>query len=974
MGSPAMNPADKRWDPSRSDVCARFEAAWRSASAGFPPPQLDSYLLEVPESERPDARRALESIEQAYRDSLARRSAGEERVAAAATAGDFAQGRDTPGSASEARGAAATVGATVAAQESHTLAGGDQHSLSGTERLSGPAGAWLEFPGYEIAGELGRGGMGVVYKALQKGLGRWVALKMVLAGSHASPQQLARFRAEASAVARLQHPNIVQIYDVGERNGLPYFSLEFVEGGTLQQRIHGNPQPPREAAYLVETLARAVAYAHQLGIVHRDLKPANVLLTRDGVPKITDFGVAKRLEDSSGQTKSGMLVGTPSYMAPEQARAEASAVGPLVDVYALGAILYELLTGRPPFEAATTMDTIVKVTSQEAVAPSRLRYGLPPDLETICLKCLQKEPEPRYQSAQALAEDLRRFLAGEPIQARPVGSAERAWRWCKRNPRLAALGGVALALLVGWAVSSTFLYYQILAKEAAKEREYQRAESNREQAEENARREGIARREAEARRLEAQAAEQKAAERAGVAERQRTIMLGSLYGMITKVEDKLRDKEDMSDLRKGLLETGMDGLRQVEQAFGKSTLVDRSMGVAYQRLGDIYESVGKTDETMRLYKQSLVVFERLEKEEPDNDWLPWNRAISYDRLGSVSHDFQGDAAAALDYYRKSLALRQALAARVKTPEIKPARRNAALSVSYIKLASFTRDVGDPAAAREFARQALAQSEAALAADPKDAQSARFRATSRYTLGRAEAHLGLVAEARTTLRRCIEEREKFARDDPTSAAAKRDLGAAYEALGDLELEQGAVTTARDAYAKAQALHRALVEKERDNLEDQWNLGNAYYRLGTALEMLGERAAARTHFAECLKLREVRAKADPTNVQAQAEFMLAQARAGRRAEAARSADAVRDRSAKDPAYLFETARAYALCAGAAGNDKALQGRYSALAIGCLERALALGYRDRDALLREPDLEPIRTSPAYQTLLGKLPIPKP
>jgi WD40 repeat protein/tRNA A-37 threonylcarbamoyl transferase component Bud32 len=311
--------------------------------------------------------------------------------------------------------------------------------------------------GYEILGELGRGGMGVVYKARHTRLNRLVALKMILAGAHAREEDLARFSAEAEAVAGLRHPNIVQIYDVGEQGGLPYFSLEFVEGGTLEGRLDGTPWEAPRAAQLVETLARAIHAAHERGVIHRDLKPANVLLTADGTPKITDFGLAKRLDQDSGQTRTGTIMGTPSYMAPEQAGGRRDALGPRTDVYALGAVLYELLTGRPPFKAATPLDTVLQVIHREPVPPAQLNAKVPRDLETVCLKCLHKEPERRYASAQELAEDLHRFRNHEPIRARPVGRTERLGRWCRRNPVVAALtAAVAVALVAGTVISSWF--------------------------------------------------------------------------------------------------------------------------------------------------------------------------------------------------------------------------------------------------------------------------------------------------------------------------------------------------------------------------------------------------------------------------------------------------------------------------------------------------------------------------------------
>lgn len=318
-----------------------------------------------------------------------------------------------------------------------------------------PAAKPVPFPtvsGYDILGVLGRGGMGVVYKARQRKLQRLVALKMILGGAHASDEDLARFRIEGEAVARLQHPNIVQIYEVGDHDGLPFFSLEYVEGGSLEDKLNAAPIANRQGAAIVETLARAMHAAHEHGIIHRDLKPANVLLSAAGQPKITDFGLAKKLDQVGGQTRTGDAMGTPSYMAPEQAFGNLKQIGPASDTYALGAILYELMTNRPPFHGETALDTMVQVMSQEAVPASRLQPKVPRDLNTICMKCLEKEPRKRYASALELAEDLRRFLANEPIQARPVSVGEQLVKFAKRRPGIAALTALSLALLL-WGIA-----------------------------------------------------------------------------------------------------------------------------------------------------------------------------------------------------------------------------------------------------------------------------------------------------------------------------------------------------------------------------------------------------------------------------------------------------------------------------------------------------------------------------------------
>jgi WD40 repeat protein/serine/threonine protein kinase len=381
--------------------------------------------------------------------------------------------------------------------------------------------AALELPqvsGYEILRVLGRGGMGVVYLARQQKPSRLVALKMILGGAHATEDDRARFQVEADAVARVSHPNIVHLYEVGEHEGRPFLSMEFIDGESLDKKLNGTPQPAAATAKLVATLARSVHYAHQRGIVHRDLKPANILFQlveggapistpapellngdqstvptanwtavrvpaskavldelTNAIPKIADFGLAKRLDESAGRTRTGLLLGSPSYMAPEQASPLSQPSGgrprptisPATDVYALGAILYELMTGRPPFKAESALDTMMQVVREEPVAPSQLQRHTARDLETICLKCLHKEPHRRYASARELAEDLERFLRGEPILGRRVGKLERGWRWCRRNPWVAGLTAGIITLLCATVVVSVVAAVQFSARAEA---------------------------------------------------------------------------------------------------------------------------------------------------------------------------------------------------------------------------------------------------------------------------------------------------------------------------------------------------------------------------------------------------------------------------------------------------------------------------------------------------------------------------
>jgi tetratricopeptide (TPR) repeat protein len=436
------------------EACTRFERAWKAGQR----PRIEDVLGDRPEPERSSLLRELMALEIDYR-----RQAGE-----------------TPQRQEyHARFPALSTVVDRVFDEPSTLA---LHSVSE------PGTALPTIPGYEILGELGHGGMGVVYWAWQTGLHRPVALKAILAGAHANALQLARFRVEAEAVARLQHANIVQIHDIGEHEGRPYFALEYVDGGSLARQLNGTPWPVDRAASLVETLAQAIDHAHRQGIVHRDLKPANVLLTKDGQAKITDFGLAKILVGGGpAVTQTGAILGTPSYMAPEQAGAQTTGIGPVTDVYALGAILYQLLTGRPPFQAATPLETVLQVQHDEPVSPSRLQPKLPRDLTTICLKCLDKEPGRRYASAQAVADDLRCFLDGRPIQARPVRVWERVVKWSRRRPAVSALLGILGLVLVGAFFGMLGLWLRAdqerTAAERAREDEaHQRAAAERERA------------------------------------------------------------------------------------------------------------------------------------------------------------------------------------------------------------------------------------------------------------------------------------------------------------------------------------------------------------------------------------------------------------------------------------------------------------------------------------------------------------
>jgi serine/threonine protein kinase/WD40 repeat protein len=326
------------------------------------------------------------------------------------------------------------------------------------------------FGDYELLEELGRGGMGVVYKARQRSLNRIVAVKLILSGEFASKQEVLRFRGEAEAAANLRHPNIVAIYETGELNGQNYFSMDYAQGRTLAEIVRDHPLPPTRAARYVRIIAEAIHYAHAQGILHRDLKPSNVLIDADDQPRITDFGLARRLHGEFGVTVTGQVLGSPAFMPPEQTTGKSARVGPPSDVYGLGAILYHLLTGRPPFQAETIQDVLRQLHEREPVAPRLLNASVPRDLETICLKCLVKEPEKRYPTALALAEDLGRFERDEPISTRPAGQLEKAWRWCRRKPAIASLLGATTALFLLVAIGSPIALLRISAARSESER------------------------------------------------------------------------------------------------------------------------------------------------------------------------------------------------------------------------------------------------------------------------------------------------------------------------------------------------------------------------------------------------------------------------------------------------------------------------------------------------------------------------
>jgi len=448
----AHDPSPTDMDGLIDSLCDRFEAAWQ----GTTPPQMETFLADVAAEQVEPLMRELLRVEiqvlGQMGQSLKVRPYYERFPDQIALIDDCFRNANAVTLPPESNQKTFVPAGETATPKADTHAVPVEGTMLGSNALKvgGTSLAGKLFGDYELLSEIARGGMGVVYKARQRSLNRTVALKMILSGELASDEEVSRFQMEAESAAGLTHPNIVNIHDVGVEAGHHFFSMDYIEGRNLEELILENPLPVRQAAgYLLE-IAQAIEYAHQQGILHRDLKPSNILIDHTGASQITDFGLAKQIQKDGQLTGTGQLLGTPAYMSPEQAAGERGQFGPAMDVYSLGAILYELITGRPPFRAESTLELVIQVLELNPIAPRLMNPKLPRDLETICLKCLAKEPQRRYASAAELAADLDRWLHNRPIQARPVSSLERGWRWCRRKPAIAGLSlAVAIAIIVG---------------------------------------------------------------------------------------------------------------------------------------------------------------------------------------------------------------------------------------------------------------------------------------------------------------------------------------------------------------------------------------------------------------------------------------------------------------------------------------------------------------------------------------------
>jgi serine/threonine protein kinase len=772
-------------------------------------------------------------------------------------------------------------------------------------------------PGYEMLGELGRGGMGVVYKARQLRLNRIVALKMILAADHASPEAALRFMAEAASIARVHHPHIIQIFAFGDHHGRPYFEMEYVDGGSLAHRVGPKTWPIGDAARLVETLARAIDAAHRLGVVHRDLKPANILLTADGTPKVADFGLAKCLDTETGMTCTESIVGSPSYMAPEQAGKSGKPIGPQADVYSLGAILYELLTGRPPFQAATVLETLDQVRSVEPVTPARLRRKLPRDLATICLKCLAKKPAERYQTAALLADDLRRFQARETIRARPVGVHERLWRWCRREPLVASMALALLAGLVG--VTTQWWRAESHLKDAMQQRRL---------AEENERKQQVAN---HALQL---ASERERTARRRAQERFEAAMNGlRRFEGVTQHEALLREPQ-FGRLRAELLQIALDFYQTLQASLEEDASPEArsELSEAYARVAQVTWELGRHDEALAAHRQALALVEQMSAQSPADRETRFALARCHTRVGFILRTM-GRPKDALWSYEQARAIQEPLVR--EHPGI--ARYREILSWTLSNLGVIDLELGQPASAISFHRKAVAIHEVLVSQQPGNAQYRSDLGWCWRYLSQALSAAGDLGAALVTAEQAVALYEALVSSDRSAVEFRWRLGRCLDEIGRISSMLGRQPEAAAALERAAEIHGELA-------------GN--YPVLYGADVIRNRLYA-----------------------ASQRFL-----AGRLQEATLCLRTVEDQIKRTPqfprgALLHDLACSYLLWSVAEREGAIAPGEREARtqrAIAVLRRAILAGNADLRQIRGDPVLDPLRPRRDFQELLMDLEFP--
>ncbi len=822
----------------------------------------------------------------------------------------------------------------------------------------------IVIPGYQIFGELGRGAMGVVYKAKQERADRTVALKVMLNSDQARSEEVSRFKIEAQAAANLQHPNIVQVYDVGQAGEMPYFTLEYVEGGTLSRKIARQMLSPDQSAQLLLTLATAVAFAHSRGVIHRDLKPANILVSADGQPKIADFGLARRTDDVSHLTVDGTILGTPNYMSPEQAEGNQLAIGPLSDVYSLGAIFYELLVGRPPFKAASAWEVIQQVRTVEPTPPSTLQPGIVRDLETICLKCLQKDPAKRYESAQYLADDLQRFINNEPIHARPIGQWERLVRLCKRNPREARLVGAVVGLVTVFAIAATWSALEI--------------------------------------------ARQRDAIKASQKESQNRLQLfrSNVSNSVNRLPQLIEGLPFTAGLRQEIAKLTEDQLRMLETddaAVGPSKQWGL-MAVELERgkieLGNALaiQASDKTSYDEAIVKAKSYFSKALEIAESVHNAGQGDVGKSLSNLAtctSLLADVESKTNAEA-LYKKAIELRETASEKSrKGLTEKPLwKHQLALGRELRNMAEFQYrfQTSDPQygsrqeSGLEFAKRALETLEQAIAEapkeDPETPNGMRDLAIACSTLGSFAESKKDFELAMKVYDRAIEWRQMLIQLEPYRQNHKTELIKAWNSYGDMFMVQlKDYTLARKNYVSALMMVRdlksdpILVELENDGL------AVGYYRLGLTSLGLKDSVKARNFFERCELIRELalRQKQDDKNVKQNPELaliqrldlMLAQARSGNVRPAIEEAKSIiaslgsEERLKQNPLVLLQHA-AYGLGIAAEQVDAPEKEILQRTAIDAMKKCFEYKLVDNNFIAIDPDVEPLRALPEFQALM--------
>lgn len=902
--------------------------------------------------------------------------------------------------------------ATGAWAHQGTRAESPENSNATANFTSGPVGrrasAVLQtsLGGYEIMGELGRGGMGVVYKAHQRGLNRTVALKMVLAGGHASEDQLKRFLIEARAVAHLQHPNIVQVFDIGENDGLPFFSLEFVDGQPLSRKLAKQPQPPKEAAAIMVVIAKAMQYAHDNKILHRDLKPANILLTSAGVPKIADFGLAKQIEDNDeeGATRTGTVIGTPSYMAPEQARGDTHVIGPSTDQYALGAMLYEMLTGRPPFAAARQVDTILQVIKNEPIPPRQLEERIPADLETICLKALQKDIGKRYESCGEFAADLERFLRGEPIHARPVSNVERGIRWCKRNPLVAGLSAVAVASLVVVTCVSTWSAMTLSAKNTKLAEETARANLNAENEKKQA---AIAKaKEAEARRLEgiakenekrakeqetiAKLNEQKAIEQKKKTDEQADNLKKYMQNFLT--ESSMMDDIEAPQLRpfkKKLLDLSLASSEMVvEQLKNDNSLqaVPTRMGIN-QQLARVYRSRDEGEKAVKAIDDLITLGEERVRIQNGADASRHNLLQFLQEMALLKLEFGRELSKSLELAKRAnqIAVEVLASPRDNGPPEHKGKAAPYMAKYYVAATLMTLGqtyyrMGDPIAASQSFKEALRLREETLASldsDPVFLKETPQRqelvrrdlsdnSRSALAVGSALFRSGKFEEAEPYLDTAFQMVKRAIEARPRSPLARLNYFTVAAMRAEFKAQAGKSEEAIEMLEEAARFANEAVDFDPDGARVLRDASVAYYRLGQWREELG-RPEAEVMVKKAVAIKEGLLNKEPNSVKRKLELAMVLGRAGEYEKCNLLAQELLASGKPDVEMLVDLARTIAQASKHAPEDR--KAEFLAKALDMVRRAKDQGFKDLVYLEKEIDFKPLWELPEFKAILAEI-----